>query len=137
MVNAPAAWLSLALLGAAAAPEPKKVGLGTTFELKAGESAEVAAVRLTVTFERVTEDSRCPLKVQCVSEGDATAEVSLAKPPAAKATRTLHTSGRFPQETTYEGLKVRLEDLTPYPKDGVATEPRAYRVSLVVEKALP
>ena len=67
-------------------------------------------------------------------EGDAAVEVTLEKPPAAKATRVLHTSGRHPREAAYEGLKVRLKDLAPLPKEGAHMDTQHYRLTLVVER---
>jgi hypothetical protein len=116
-----------------ASPKPKDVEVGKPFQLKPGQTAVVAGSGLTVGFQGVSEDSRCPVGVQCVWEGDAAVDVTLEKPPAAKATRALHTSARSPREATYEGLKIRLQELTPQPKEGVPTEPRDYRLTLVVE----
>jgi hypothetical protein len=114
-------------------PKPKEAQLGKPIELKPGESAAVAG--LTVGFQGVSEDSRCPTGVQCIWEGDAAVEVMLEKPPAAKATRALHTSARHGRELKYEGLKIRLTDLTPQPKESVTTDAREYRLTLVVEEA--
>lgn len=130
---------SLFLFTAAAAPtpgpspSPKPAELGKPFELKAGEFATVGGAGLKVGFQGVSEDSRCPVNVQCVWEGDAAVEVTLEKPPATKATRILHTSARNPRETVYEGLKVRLKDLAPLPKEGATLDAREYRATLVVE----
>lgn len=115
-------------------PSPKVAELGKPFELKRGQSATVSGAELTVGFEGVSEDSRCPTGVQCVWEGDASVEVTLLKPPAEKATRVLHTSAREPREATYQGLKVRLKDLTPQPKEGAPVAAQEYRVTLVVER---
>ena len=112
-------------------PSPKPAEMGKPFELKAGESAMVGGLK--VGFQGVSEDSRCPVNVQCVWEGDAAVEVTLEKPPAAKATRSLHTSARNPRETAYEGLKVRLKDLAPLPKEGANVDAKEYRATLVVE----
>jgi hypothetical protein len=114
-------------------PTPKPAELGKPFELKAGEFATVGGAGLKVGFQGVSEDSRCPVNVQCVWEGDAAVEVTLEKPPAAKATRSLHTSARNPRETAYEGLKVRLKDLAPLPKEGATLDAKEYRATLVVE----
>ena len=42
------------------------VSLGQPFELRVGRSATVAGEGLTVSFEAVSSDSRCPTGVQCV-----------------------------------------------------------------------
>jgi hypothetical protein len=134
----PAVWLSLALASGPAkepSPRPKAAEMGKPFELKAGELATVSPAGLTVRFDGVSDDSRCPIGVQCVWEGDAVVDVTLEKPPAEKATRALHTSGRHPRDTTYEGLKIGLRDLSPRPKEGAPVEAQDYRATFVVSEA--
>ena len=115
--------------------QPKR---GEPFELKARETRELADRNLRVRFDSVSQDSRCPIGVQCVWAGDAAVELTLEKPPAAAETRTLHTSGRFDRETDYAGLVVRLVSLEPNPRDGATIAPEDYRVTLVVDdKAAP
>src|SRR5215468_2762053 len=104
--------------------------LGRPFDLKPSEAAQIEG--LQITFDRVSEDSRCPIGVQCFWAGDAAASFTLQKPPAAAVHRTLHTSDRFERETEWEGFVVRLDDLKPYPKEGVTIAPDDYRATLVV-----
>ncbi len=112
------------------ATEPKR---GEPFELKANETRTLADENLRVRFDGVTEDSRCPIGVQCVWEGDAAVELTLEKPPTAADTRVLHTAGRFNRETDYAGLVIRLVDLEPRPREGASIAPEDYRVRLVVD----
>jgi hypothetical protein len=89
---------------------------------------------LRITFEGVSDDSRCPRGAQCVCAGDAAAAFTLEKPPNAALQCTLHTNGRFEQQTDYDNFVVRLEDVRPYPTDGVAIAPSDYRATLVVTR---
>ena len=66
--------------------------------------------------------------------GDAAASFTLEKPPAAAEQRTLHTSGRFEQQADYDTFVVRLEDVKPYPRDGVEIAARDYLATLVVTR---
>ena len=111
------------------APEP---ALGRPFDVKAAEVATIQGLR--ITFEGVSEDSRCPRGAQCVWACDAAASFTLEKPPAAAEQRTLHTSGRFEQQADYDTFVVRLEDIKPYPKEGVEIAPRDYLATLVVTR---
>ena len=117
------------VLANGAATEPE---LGRPFEMKPAEVATIQELR--ITFEGVSDDSRCPTGVQCAWAGDAAAAFTLRKPPAAALPRTLHTNGRFERQVEYEGFVVRLEDIKPYPKDGVTIAPDAYRATLVVTR---
>ena len=76
---------------------------GEPFELKANEASRLADENLLVRFEGVTEDSRCPVRTQCVWAGDAAVELMLEKPPAASATRMLHTSERVGRDAELRG----------------------------------
>lgn len=125
--------LATSLLGQNTQPAGAK--RGEPFELKANGAARLADENLLVRFEAVTEDSRCPVKVQCIWAGDAVVELTVEKPPAAAGTRTLHTSERFGREADYEGLVIRLLDLRPLPREGTTIPPEDYRVTLVVDKA--
>lgn len=52
-------------------PKPAKpvAVLGQPFEVQIGKSTRIPSQKLDVTFERVTEDSRCPKDVECVWAG--------------------------------------------------------------------
>jgi hypothetical protein len=106
--------------------------LGRPFEVKAAEIVTIEGLR--ITFEGVSEDSRCPTGAECVWAGDAAATFTLEKPPAAAMQGTLHTNGRFERQTVYDDFVVRLEDVKPYPKEGVAIAPGHYRATLVVTR---
>jgi hypothetical protein len=124
------ALVMLAIVSAhTAAPEPE---FGRPFEIKAAELVAIQGLR--ITFDGVSEDSRCPTGMQCVWAGDAAATFTLEKPPAAAEQRTLHTNGRFERQTDFDNFVVRLEDLKPYPREGVEIEPADYRAALVVTR---
>lgn len=119
--------IAAAALVAAAEPE-----LGRPFDVKPAEMMTIQGLR--ITFEGVSEDSRCPTGAQCMWAGDAAATFTLEKPPATPVHRTLHTNGRFEQQTDCDGFVVKLEDIKPYPKEGAAIRPDDYRATLVVTK---
>src|SRR6185503_3906190 len=45
--------------------------LGREFEIKVGQSARLTGSATTVTLRAVTEDSRCPIDVVCIWQGNA------------------------------------------------------------------
>jgi hypothetical protein len=116
-----------AALAATAEPE-----LGQPFEMRPAEVVTIQRVR--ITFDNVSDDSRCPAGASCMWAGDAAAAFTLETPPSAALHRTLHTNGRFERETEYGGLVVRLEDVEPHPKEGATIRPDDYRATLVVTK---
>jgi len=125
-----AALVLLASCGTSPAAS-RPVGLGEPFTLAPGEAAQVGT-GLLVTFQGVDADSRCPVDVTCVWEGDAVVLVS-ARPDAAPR-RELHTSGRYASEVEVGDYKVRLVGLAPAPRQGASPAPGDYRVTLVVRR---
>jgi hypothetical protein len=122
--------IAVALLVIAPHSAVSEQELGRPFDVKVAESLRIDG--LQITFDGVTEDSRCPAGTQCVWAGDAAATFTLDRPPAAALQRVLHTNGRFARQTDYDNFVVRLEDIKPYPKEGVAIAPGEYRATLVV-----
>jgi hypothetical protein len=122
MVAAPSA------AGAGQAEAP----LARPFELKAAGTVRIAGASLTVEFEKVAEDSRCPEGVTCVWEGDAVARLHLLGSGLERATLNLHTQSSFPREGTFQKYRVRLVGLAPSRRSGSEIPPDAYVATLVV-----
>jgi hypothetical protein len=110
----------------------RAVSLGEPFTLAPGQTAQVQGTGLAVTFESVSADSRCPVDVTCVWEGDAVVLVSAR--PGSAAPRELHTSGRNASEAEVGEYRVRLVELTPVPRQGASPAPGDYRATLVVTR---
>jgi hypothetical protein len=128
-VLTPTIAMVLMLASQATSREPE---IGRPFELK---PAEVVTIQgLQITFEGVSEDSRCPTGVQCVWAGDVAAAFALQKSPDAAVQRTLHTNGRFARQTEIDAFVVQLEEVKPYPKEGATIAPGDYRATLVVTR---
>jgi len=108
------------------------VPLGRPFELAPAASRQVSG--LTLGFERVAEDSRCPIDALCVWEGDATLVVSLRAASGERQWFELHTGGDRPRETSFAGYTVRLIDLLPAQRSDRAIPPADYRATLVVTR---
>jgi len=70
---------------------------------------------LTMTFEAVVEDSRCPTGTNCIWEGDAVVRVRLDERGTAPATYVLHTSDRYQQAFEHGNVRVRLLEVAPHP----------------------
>jgi hypothetical protein len=122
----------VAVLVAALQAAPARPELERPFEVKPAEVVTIEGLR--ITFEGVSEDSRCPTGVQCAWAGDATAAFILEKPPAVSEHRTLHTNARFARQVDYDAFVVKLVELEPYPKEGATIAPADYRATLVVTR---
>ena len=87
---------------------------------------------LAVKFDGVSADSRCPVDVTCIWEGDAVVEVTASDPPSAGQALELHTAGQFPREATHGRYLIRLVALTPQPREGQPVAAQDYRATLHV-----
>lgn len=110
--------------------------LDQPFELRVGQSATVAGEGLTVSFQGVPSDSRCPTGVQCVWAGNAVVQVVLSKDGKAFGAE-LNTTLE-PKSVDYLNYNVALVSLAPYPTSkGGAISQSQYRATFVVTKTAP
>jgi hypothetical protein len=96
--------------------------------LAPGQAATIEGTSLSVRFDAVTGDSRCPADAICITGGDA--EVHIAVTPSAGARRdyTLHTGDMRP--VRHEDLTIALVELAPYPFSARPIQPSDYRATL-------
>jgi len=104
---------------------PIVAALDQPFTLHVGQSITLAAEGLTVRFEGVSEDSRCPTKVVCVWSGRASVGVTITKVNQPALTHTLSTrSSPTPTERLfYLDYTLTLKDVTPRPEEAGSTVP--------------
>ena len=119
--------------GGGTAPTSPAPALNEEFTLAPGQTAAVSDTNVRLTFDRVSEDSRCPTDVTCIWEGDAVV-VLRVKAAAEEVIREVHTQGDAPRSRTapagdYVVTLVRLE---PAPRSTAPIEPSAYRATLRV-----
>ena len=111
---------------------PTVADLGEPFSLKAGSSARVSDI-VTVKFERVVSDSRCPLDVLCITAGSALIEIVVTI-GGGQATLGLTTDPPG-WNTIHGGFTFRLVELQPYPRASRPTPATDYVVTLNVQTA--
>ena len=111
-----------------------KAELGEQFTLKVGQEATITGEGLSITFDRVISDSRCPANVVCIQAGEARFEVTLTKGGTSQTLTLVEPGLSGPSGMSAFGYHVSGH-LLPYPLDGVTTEPGDYYVQLEVFKA--
>jgi hypothetical protein len=126
-----AAGLAMAACGnKVGTPSGEKVPLGREFTLAVGQSVVVEDdVRLTL--KSVSDDSRCPVDVTCVWEGDAKVAVDVLT-PTPRAEHELHTSGRDSHEAQHGAYRITLVKLEPAPRSTTTISASDYRATFVV-----
>lgn len=107
---------------------------GVTFSLAAGKTAAVNGNNARITFNRVTEDSRCPTDVVCVWAGDARIELTISRDGSPVDTKVVSVTA--PNNEVVSGdLRIRFVGLAPAPRSSEPTSSRAYVAQLVVTPA--
>lgn len=114
----------------ACAKGPQPEDFPQTFELHPKASKTVSN-DLTIRFNTVLGDSRCPAGTQCPWEGNA--EILLELSGGDPATVHLNTGGMFPRTENYNGYTITLDDLKPYPAQGTTIEESDYTAVLSVD----
>jgi len=106
-------------------------GLQSTVTLRRGETRPVSGTPLRLTFRDVTEDSRCPVDVVCVTAGDAGLDRLVASGGGASESVRLHLY-REPRAVSHGGYTVTVVSLQPAPRAGRPIPPDQYRATLSV-----
>lgn len=101
-------------------------------ELRSGQETTVSGTVVRVSFIGVDEDSRCPVDVVCVWQGNAAVEIGLAAGSAPTHLHVLNT-GLEPDSVEFDGLRLTLLDVAPEPREGVPISADDYVVRLGVE----
>ncbi len=124
--------LLLASTGCAAV-ETVSVEPGASFTLAPGQTAVVTGTDTRITFRQVRDDSRCPVDVTCVWEGDANIVIVISRNGTADDTRILSLKPANNEART-GNLRIRFVSLAPVPRQADANTPRKYRAEFVTEQ---
>lgn len=127
-----AAAVLVACDGEPAGPRP-----GEAFTLKLHERATLDVIQTSVRFREVSEDSRCPSRVQCVWAGNGAVVLEVAPAEADATEDTLHTNPESgPGGVVLAGYELRLLQLNPYPDTPGDISPIDYRATLALYERL-
>jgi hypothetical protein len=100
--------------------------------LRVGQETVVPGTVLRVTFVGVLEDSRCPVGVTCVWEGNAEAEVGLAMGMGPTVPVRINTS-LDPTQPEWNELRLTIVELLPQPRVDDPPRPDGYTLRLRIE----
>lgn len=102
--------------------------LPTTVSLSVGNSVSLVQQGVTLRFDSVVTDNRCPMGVFCIVAGQAILSFSLTGTNAPPSGRLLLASDR-PDSTL--GVVLSAEEVTPFPRtDQPPPDRRAYHIRL-------
>lgn len=109
------------------------VAVDQDFDLAPAGTATIDGGALTLTFEKVAGDSRCPTGVQCIWAGNGAVVLTVAPPGESKYSVQLNTT-LTPSTATAGTYRISLVGLKPYPKQGSVIPAASYIATLRVDK---
>jgi hypothetical protein len=113
--------------------QAEMIRLGQEFELKINQDATIEGEGLTVAFESVLEEGRCPEGLTCVWAGNAKIKIKLSKKAQKPGAVELNT-GVKPKSSSFLNYEIKLVALNPRPKGDKPVEKNEYKATLVVVK---
>jgi hypothetical protein len=111
----------------------KVVTVDQDFDLAPAGTATIDGGALTLAFDKVAEDSRCPTGVQCVWAGNGAVVLTVAAAGVANSSVTLNTT-LTPHAATVGPYQISLVGLKPYPKQGSAIPSTSYIATLRITR---
>jgi hypothetical protein len=111
-------------------PSALAAPLDARFTLAPGGKTTISGTELVITFDRVLEDSRCPVGANCIQAGDGVIGITVTQRGGTSGSYQLHTAPVGPRSAIHGGVTITLEDLTPAPASSRATPPQDYRATL-------
>ena len=114
-------------------PQSQPTPTSARVTLAPGENASVLGGRLTLRFDDVVSDSRCPTSEQCVWAGRA--EVALtADAGGTSASYRVFAPGASPTGVAHEEFRIELLRLDPHPKTSGGIPKDQYRATFEVSR---
>jgi len=100
--------------------------------LEYGDDIRLKGSVIRLSFGEVLEDSRCPVDVTCVWEGNGKVVIGIAAGMGPTHALILNTSLE-PRSVVWSGIRVTLLELTPSPHSGTSIPAEDYAVRLRLE----
>jgi hypothetical protein len=119
------------MAGCDGSPTGPTTSLNTNFTLAPGDTMRIDATSLSVRFNRVTGDSRCPADLVCIQGGSASVHIS-AQSFGPRRDYELHTGDLRPVQ--HDDLTITLVELQPYPFSSRTIQPDEYRATFKVTR---
>jgi hypothetical protein len=100
--------------------------------LAPGQTAAVTEAGITLRFDGVSGDSRCPIDAICIQGGDALVQIAVIPGRGSARNYALHTGDMRP--VSHGDLTIALVELSPYPFSARPILPSDYRATLRVSR---
>jgi len=129
----------LTLVFVSCSPKPNytvaKFDLASNFDLPIGKAAKLNNGDLQVTFNAVSEDSRCPAGTNCLRAGTVTANITIGNADGKETFNfKLGEKASKPETKKFKGYSINLMQVNPYPQTGEKINKQDYVAQLRVVK---
>ena len=118
---------------------PTNATVGESFQLGFNQTLAVKPANIGIRFSNVTEDSRCPSDVRCISAGRATVQIQVIQNPSGNQMGqfNLTQSGATSASSNalVNGFTVTLQRVDPYPLSKVKLQLSDYVITLIVNES--
>ena len=111
-------------------PNEIQVTANTNFDLGVGKTAIVKGENISIRFDSVTEDSRCPTGVTCIWAGQAKCNMSVTVKGVTTPVVLTQSGGSEGNMQDFAGKYQVSFILNPYPKAGSQIKPQDYVLSM-------
>lgn len=104
-----------------------------TAKIRLGQQETVRAGRLRVRFDRIVEDSRCPMNARCIRAGNARVRLTVTQGRSSRRITLDSTDGTTSAEVF--GYRIEFVDLQPQKGAPEPMRRRPQTVTLEIERA--
>jgi hypothetical protein len=109
----------------------KEIKLNQEFKLRYQEQAIIRSEELIIKFLALLEDSRCPVNVDCIWEGNGKIQIGVKKNSGEFKTFVLNTNLE-PLEIMFENYKIKIVSLDPKPKSEAKNKAESYIATFLI-----
>jgi hypothetical protein len=114
---------------------PPGARLGEPFPLEIGGAVRIEEGDLTVKFEEVASDSRCPRDVNCIQAGEAMVQLSITAGDDKAILELAVPPGGSSPAAKFQELLVTVLELEPQPESEKSIDPSSYVAKVKVVRA--
>ena len=115
-------------------PQTNKFVLSDTLIIRYQETFVNDDEEISIKFDELISDGRCPVDVICVWEGDADLQFAFSN-SLQTVKFNLHTAGNyFIKDTVVLGYHIKLLDAFPYPHSQKEVLKSSYEAKIVIDK---
>jgi hypothetical protein len=128
--------ISIVMAGSPESSRAAAARLGESFTLGVGESTRVEDTDLTVSFDEVSSDSRCPVDVNCIQAGEALVQLALRSGEGERTVieLTVPPGGSSPPKR-FGSFLITVVELNPQKVSDQSVEPSAYVATIRISRA--